>query len=52
VPRNWITSTTGTTVDTKTFDEADKTLTASHSIDPTYDLAGNMRHCASPLWVR
>jgi hypothetical protein len=38
---NWFTSTTGTTTDTKTFDEANQALTATASVQPTYDAAGN-----------
>ena len=45
---NWLTSTTGSTTDTKTFDPANQTATTTASIPPTYDAAGNMTLTPKP----
>ena len=45
---NWLTSTTGSTTDTKTFDTANQTATTTASIPPTYDAAGNMTLTPKP----
>ena len=45
---NWLTSTTGSTTDTKTFDKANQTATTTASIPPTYDAAGNMTLTPKP----
>ena len=47
---NWLTSTTGTTTDTKTFNEANETQTTTTlvSITPSYDSAGNMTLTPKP----